>query len=97
MKSGIGVLQANLPISRHFRENWLINSRTLLEGVNEIYALRHTTDLVEIRQRRRLRIMPLNSYDFHKIGLEEDIYLLSDVSGILPVFSAMLMRLQDGK
>jgi hypothetical protein len=38
MKLGIGVLHENLPISRHFRENRLINSRTLLEGVNETYA-----------------------------------------------------------
>ena len=36
MKLDIGVLHENLPISRHFRDNRLINSRTLLEGVNEI-------------------------------------------------------------
>ena len=31
-------------------------------------ALRHTTDLDEIRHRRRLHIMQLNNYDFHENG-----------------------------
>jgi len=38
MKLGIEVLHAHLPIRRHFRDNRVIKSRTLLDGLNEIYA-----------------------------------------------------------